>query len=175
MKILFLDIDGVLNSVRTSMAFGGYPMELTHLEAFDQVAIKLLQRLCDSAGIQIVLSSAWRLHFPFKNVGQALELPIIDRTAYLGTTRGVEINDWLVRHPEVETWAIIDDDNDMLPDQQTRFVRTDGFEGMSWKDFSKLCEILGASPYEGQPRNRDWFKKPGKPNYDFPEVQPWTK
>ena len=60
MKVLFLDIDGVLNSTRTAVANGGYPHELHHREAFDWTSIKLLQRLCDSAGVLVVLSSAWR-------------------------------------------------------------------------------------------------------------------
>ena len=45
MKVLFLDIDGVLNSTKTCVAFGGYPMELHHIEAFDKAAIRLIQRL----------------------------------------------------------------------------------------------------------------------------------
>ncbi|MCO5338601.1 HAD domain-containing protein [Delftia tsuruhatensis] len=84
MRVLFLDIDGVLNSTRTCVAHGGFPHELTHTEAFDWVAIKLLQRLCDSSGIQVVLSSAWRLTHNFKDVAKAFDLPIIDRTPSLG-------------------------------------------------------------------------------------------
>ena len=122
MKILFLDIDGVLNSTRTCVAFGGYPMELKHIAAFDQVAIRLIQRLCDSAGVQVVLSSAWRLHCDFKDVGAALGLPIIDRTPSLSGNRGSEIARWLSEHPEVEQYAIIDDDGDMLDGQLSRFV-----------------------------------------------------
>jgi len=156
MKVLFLDIDGVLNSVRTCVAFGGYPMKLEHIAAFDLVAIRLLHRLCDSAGVVVVLSSAWRLSHPFKEVGDALGLPIIDRTPSLPGPRGAEIAAWLAEHPEVETWAIVDDDADMLDGQLPRFVHTNGEDGMAWKDYAKLCEIFGANPYEGEPRARHW-------------------
>jgi hypothetical protein len=156
-KVLFLDIDGVLNSTRTCVAFGGYPMELEHIGAFDQVAIRLLQRFCDSSGVQIVLSSAWRLYNTPDEVGSALGLPIIDRTPYNnGRARGTEIQDWLDAHPEVEAYAIVDDDSDMMTKQLPYFVKTNGHEGMTWECFSKLCEILGNSPYSGEPRDRDW-------------------
>lgn len=156
MKILFLDIDGVLNSTRTCVAFGGYPMELEHIGAFDQVAIRLIQRLCDSSGVQIVLSSAWRLHFDFKAVGVALGLPIIARTPSLSGSRGYEIARWLADQPNVEQYAIVDDDGDMLDGQLSRFVHTNGHEGLTWANFVKLCELFGESAYSGAPRNRAW-------------------
>lgn len=155
-KILFLDVDGVLNSTRTCVAFGGYPMQLDHLAAFDQVAIRLLQRLCDSAGVQIVLSSAWRNHCRFEDAARAFGLPIIDKTGNGPSPRGRQIQEWLDAHPEVERYAIVDDDADMLPEQMPHFVNTSGHDGITWGDFTKLCKLLGANPYEGQPRNRNW-------------------
>lgn len=161
MKVLFLDIDGVLNSVKTCVANGGYPMELHHTAAFDWHAIKLLQRLCDSEGVQVVLSSAWRINHAFADVGKAFGLPIIDRTPSLCGPRGAEIADWLTKHPEVVHYAIIDDDSDMLPDQMRCFVQTSGFEGMTWADYQKLCAMFGADAYAGAPRERDWLQGVG--------------
>jgi hypothetical protein len=158
-KVLFLDIDGVLNSTKTCVAFGGYPLRLEELGAFDHVAIRLLQRLCDSAGVVICLSSAWRLDNDFKDVGAAFGLPIIDRTPSSLGPRGREIQQWLDAHPEVEQYAIIDDDGDMLPEQMPRFVHTDGHEGMTWADFTKLCSLFGESAYAGSPRHRNWKTK----------------
>ena len=50
MKVVFLDIDGVLNSVRSCIAYDGYPWqgdsdEEREWHKFDQVAIALL-RVC---------------------------------------------------------------------------------------------------------------------------------
>lgn len=47
MKILFLDIDGVLNSDRSNMAFSGYPHSFSDADMakFDNVALGLLRRL----------------------------------------------------------------------------------------------------------------------------------
>lgn len=174
MRVLFLDIDGVLNSVKTCVATGGYPFTLDEPEGFDWIAIKLLQRLCDSSGVQIVLSSTWRLHYSPKEVGDFLGLPVIDKTPShfedwseelplesftQRATRGKEIAAWLQDHPEVTKYCIIDDDSDMLESQIPFFVKTDGFEGMSWKDFCKVCEILGEAPYAGQARDREWLNR----------------
>lgn len=157
-RILFLDIDGVLNSVKTSVAFGRWPHDITpkELSLFDTAAIALLQRLCDSAGIQIVLSSAWRLSHDFKAVGEAFGLPIIDRTPALPGPRGEEIAAWLAAHPEVTDYAIVDDDPDMLPGQLHRFVHTDGYEGLTWGAFKRLCGLFGENPYAGEARPRNW-------------------
>ena len=160
MKVLFLDIDGVLNSTRTAVANGGYPHELHHREAFDWTSIKLLQRLCDSAGVQVVLSSAWRNFCDFKDVGAAFGLSIVDRTPdHRGGPRGEEIQAWLDAHPEVTHYAIVDDDADMLEGQQAHFVRTDAFDGLLWKDFTLVCSILDVSPFDGQARDRNWMNE----------------
>lgn len=157
MRVLFLDIDGVLNSMRTCTAFGGWPHRLQHIQAFDQVAIRLLQRLCDSSGVQIVLSSAWRGSEPIKAFADAFGLPIISETPHLlGQPRGAEIAAWLAEHPEVDQFAIIDDDPDMLPEQLPRFIQTDAEEGMSWANFRALCLLFNESPMAGEPRHRNW-------------------
>lgn len=162
MKVLFLDIDGVLNSTKTCVAFGGYPHELNQLAAFDVAAIRLIQRLCDSAGVQVVLSSAWRKSYPAAEVGKALGLPIIDSTpSHTDGHRGGEIKAWLDAHPEAKGYAIIDDDSDMLGEQLPFFVKTDADEGMSWADFRKLCSLFGESAYAGAPRNRNWMQGGG--------------
>lgn len=152
-RIIFLDIDGVLNSTRTCIATGGYPgeeLEAKDLTRFDWIAIGLLRRLCESSGIQIVLSSSWRIIVDIKKLGDALGLPIIDKTPVLASSRGNEIARWLNEHPEVEQWAIIDDDSDMLDSQRSRFVRTDGHEGYSWVNHLELCDIFGESAYAGE-------------------------
>lgn len=159
-RIIFLDIDGVLNSTRTCIATGGYPgeeLEDKDLARFDWIAIGLLRRLCESSGIQIVLSSSWRIIVDIKKLGDAMGLPIIDKTPVLASSRGNEIARWLSEHPEVGQWAIIDDDSDMLDSQRSRFVRTDGHEGYSWVNHLELCDIFGELPYSGEAVTRGQF------------------
>jgi hypothetical protein len=148
MKVLFLDIDGVLNSDRTAFAHGGYPHNFSpdHLALFDRTAIALVRRLCADHGVQIVLSSTWRYHFPVWKVAEGLDLPVIGHTPkpadceYMN--RGREIALWLSEHPEVTHYAIVDDINAMLPEQQPYFVQTDERDGLSLGDYARLAHIL---------------------------------
>jgi hypothetical protein len=158
LKALFLDVDGVLNSTRTFLAFGGYPSKLHHQGMFDQVAIALLRRLCESAGISIVWSSAWRQDHRWQDAAQAFGLPIIDATPQLGN-RGLEIAHWLAQHPEAEQYAILDDAPEMLDGQLSRFIQVDPREGLTWAKFSDLCELFGESPYAGESRHPGWVSE----------------
>lgn len=143
--MIFLDIDGVLNSNRSCIAFGGYPFKVAGPERamFDEVALGLIRNIAMAAGAQIVLSSSWRLHNHYSEIGAGLGLPIIDRTPSLPGPRGAEIAYWLAEHPEVEQYAIVDDDPDMLDGQMPLFVNTNMSEGFTWRDAKKLCSILG--------------------------------
>lgn len=153
MKVLFLDIDGVLNSARTCMAFGAYPWEFDErsMGMFDHVAINMIRGLCAKGGVSIVVSSAWRTTHHWDAIGRALDLPTMDRTPSLCGTRGDEIKHWLDAHPECNHYAIVDDDPDMLPEQTPYFVKTDGHNGLMWGDFLKLCSLFGVNPHACAP------------------------
>lgn len=161
LRVLFLDIDGVLNSTRSMLAFGRYPQTIGELRLYcDEIAISLLQRFCDSAGISVVLSSSWRTEYSTKALADAFELPIVSATPAFGyATRAEEIDAWLQANPPVECYAIIDDLNDgedspMLQHQQSRFVLTDGHEGLTMAKFRELCALFNESPYAGKARKR---------------------
>lgn len=158
MKVVFLDIDGVLNSQRSCIAFGGFPHNPTGPERqmFDEVAVRLVAGIVRAAGAKVVLSSTWRKHDNWTEIGPALGLPIIDRTpcSWKGR-RGLEIAEWLAAHPEVESYAIVDDDSDMLPEQLPFFVHTSGFDGLSWSNAKRLAELLGIDLYDvNHPKNK---------------------
>ena len=144
MKVLFLDIDGVLNSIRSCYALGGYPhsFEEKCMSKFDWTAIALIQRICNKSNVKIVVSSTWRKMFSYQEIGANLKLPTIDSTPEFSGWRGYEIKDWLDRHPEVTKYAIIDDDSDMLPEQKPFFVHVDGRNGISYENFKQLLEIF---------------------------------
>lgn len=148
--MLFLDIDGVLNSIRTCIGLGGYPHKFSpdHMALVDAAALGLVRGLCRAGGVVIVLSSSWRITHDFAEVAAGLDLPVVDATPRLCGNRGTEIADWLSRHPGVERYAILDDDSDMLAAQLPFFVHTDGREGLLWRDFEKLCALFSVNPYD---------------------------
>lgn len=163
MKVIFLDIDGVLNSTRSYLAGQARPRKknedmLEHVKHdIDQVAVDLINFLRRYTQAEIVVSSSHRIMFrgetspvPFSEYMKALGVDtIIGVTAYLpNCMRGEEIELWLREHPECTRYVIIDDSGDMLPGQMDCFVQTDPSIGFSDKDFYKATRILGCAHEE---------------------------
>jgi hypothetical protein len=153
LKVLFLDIDGVLNSTRSCIANRGYPFDfsLEHMAMFDHIAVAMIRGLCAAGGVSVVVSSAWRLTHHWDAIGRALDLPTMGSTPQLPGVRGGEIAAWLAEHPEVTQYAIVDDDADMLPEQMPFFVKTNGHEGLSFANLSRLAEIFGINVHACAP------------------------
>lgn len=126
MKVLFLDIDGVVNCEMTFQRHRG-------IIGIDPYMAFLIGRMVDDLGLKVVLSSSWRHSKEGINEVKKQVCPILDITPVLDNPhgehqiRGEEIGVWLVRHPEVTKYAILDDDSDMLPEQLPNFFQT------SWK------------------------------------------
>lgn len=158
MKVIFLDIDGVLNCHRTCLAFGGMPFKADQhgVSMLDGVAIALIRNIAKAADAKFVLSSTWRILNDFRDVGDGLGIEIIDQTARgsaNGELRGNEIQDWLDLHENVSHYAIIDDDVDMLASQMNNFVKTSGFDGFTWKNAEELAKILVIDVWDGFSHN----------------------
>lgn len=149
-RVLFLDFDGVLNSHRTAIAFSGVSWAGSGgiRAKMDEVAVRLVGGIVRRAGAGVVLSTSWRTHPDWKTYGPALDLPVIDRTPDLHGPRGADIAAWLAVHPEVERYAIVDDDADMLPEQLPYFVKTEHADGLTFAAATKLAELLGIAIYD---------------------------
>jgi hypothetical protein len=52
--------------------------------------------------------------------------------------RGDEIKEWIEQKDDVENYAIIDDDSDMLPEQMDSFFLVDGWYGLSPNTLYKI-------------------------------------
>lgn len=132
MKVIFLDIDGILNvSFPHRDEFGS--LFHPHFESN-------LKRLIDATGAKIVISSSWRYSglsemqrmWKQRNLaGEVIDITcdcaqIVDKGIcqfYDMVERGHEIQEWLNTHDGIEQYVILDDDNDMLKSQQDNFVR----------------------------------------------------
>lgn len=117
MKVLFCDIDGVLNSEKYYAE-----NDRSALSFIDVSRLPLLKRIVDETGALIVLSSSWRKSWD-KDINKRDEcgvyitktfaeygLDIFDKTEYSGgiVERSDEIRNWL-SDKEVESFAILDD------------------------------------------------------------------
>ena len=171
MKVIFLDIDGVLNSARSFIANHprGLPtwktMDERNIATIDPIAVKLVNELAHRLEAEIVVSSSHRKWFYMRSysyeIGPTLDRPalitymhglgiekeVIDATPVLsgeGRIRGDEIALWLSKNSGVEKYVILDDDGDMLPIQKEKhFVQTDNYNGFMFEDYQKAELILG--------------------------------
>lgn len=160
--IIFLDIDGVLNSVQYVLGKSRVKEYSPYRDECCNIAMSNLIRLMDKVdNAHIVVSSTWRistsitnLRIIFKSWGMPWKFrqrviaktPVIFDKRYKGgwkdLRRGSEI-DWFCKRFKVNNYVIIDDDGDMLAKQKKRrFVQTDGFHGFMFRDYMRCREIL---------------------------------
>jgi hypothetical protein len=146
-KVLFLDIDGVLNR-------GGFS-STAQSTSFDPLAITRLNRLLAATGARLVLSSSWRyvildgtmslsgFEFLMRTHG-LMRGAFYDHTCgdEVVPERGAQIKRWLAEH-NVEGWAAVDDQPLQLGDASWRHVRTDPTQGLTDADAARLAAILG--------------------------------
>jgi hypothetical protein len=123
MKVIFLDIDGVLNH-------GGARGFTAGTHGLDPACVDMLQALVKRTGVQLVLSSSWRHSESAKAQLREAGLKWIGETPrFAYAERPEEIDAWLRLHPKVEQYAIIDDDHSMFPWQP--FFRCDWQVGLT--------------------------------------------
>lgn len=156
MKVIFLDVDGVLNSqswFKKHHHDKGLSLEEWRINQIDPKAAKLVKEIVDKTGAKIVLSSSWRGHKAvnsalFKGFGLEImdETPRGIRVTYgeetLYTFRGLEIYYYLDHHPEIKEYVIIDDDTDMLYYQREHFIHTFSSEGIKPEHVAEAINIL---------------------------------
>jgi len=148
MKVLFLDVDGVLNSADWFHKLD--PKVKGAIHELDPKAVKRVQHVLEVTGAVIVLSSTWRKLPELRKIIEAAGLPIFDITpSHDDGHRGDEIIAWLEAWHGVEAFAIIDDDTDAgegcagACSLAPRFVRTHWKHGMYGKHEKQLIAILG--------------------------------
>jgi hypothetical protein len=108
MRVIFLDIDGVLNCASTRN-----PRKLPYV--VDRKLLKRFIRLVERTRAKVVLSSTWRYDPAGLFSARHWGIPFIDVIPDMpGKPRCVEIKAWLKRHPDVARFAIVDDDDDEL-------------------------------------------------------------
>jgi hypothetical protein len=108
MKVIFTDIDGVLNCRKTPN-----PRKLPYV--VDDKLLRRFKRVVKSEGLTVVLSSTWRYDpaglFSAKHWGIPFREVLPDMP---GRPRREEILAWLAKHPDVTRYAVLDDEDDEL-------------------------------------------------------------
>lgn len=163
MKIIFLDIDGVLNNElfyrkRHQLNFVGYPEY--PMSEFDTQCIESLNYLIEKTGAKVVISSTWRIGRTIEELQELLNSvgfkgEIISKTPSMrhldeNCLRGNEILKWIKdnreligqEYHEFENYVIFDDDSDMLYWQKDNFLLVDRFVGLTMSVTYKAIRIL---------------------------------
>jgi len=155
MKVIFLDIDGVLNHHTWCLGkeFKKRYCEKTGYDEtawFDPSSVDLLNQILKETKAEIVVSSTWRysrnqelLQILFDQVN--IKGTVLDKTPDLGLnkTRGEEIQKWLDNTTlNIESYVIIDDDFDMLVSQKPNFINVSADCGISEQNVQEVIKIL---------------------------------
>lgn len=161
MKVIFLDIDGVLNSDIWYQKQDNEVKKSKDLKLhLDPHAIKLLNKIVVQTKSKIVLSSTWRRHYSlkeigciFKNIGFVGEF--ISKTPDLVSLdenfiRGNEILKWCkdneaiiaCKYHNFKSYVILDDKNDMLLWQKNNFIQMDRYCGITPSKASEVIKLL---------------------------------
>ncbi len=171
MKVIFLDIDGVLNSEEYFKRWHEENLgQKGHDHYVDEIAVDRLMDLIQKTGCYIILSSSWRRHNLPDTILYLSEHRSLDRIQpyLIGITprlwqyrgRGDEIkrlmnewSDWVKRglisekfkDDKINNYVILDDDSDMLDEQKEHFIHTKWAVGLQDSDVEKCLNILGGN------------------------------
>ena len=147
--VLFLDVDGVLNSADSLMNLpDGRRRKFHGVWEVSPMLVERVLRVVERTGAKIVLSSGWRKFPQHLPVLTEAGLDIAYMTPFRPDLGGHErdrcddIADWLADHPEVTRFAIVDDDEDAGSRHPDHFVRTDSYIGISGADERSLIGLL---------------------------------
>lgn len=120
MKVIFLDVDGVLNSEHWyKKNHKKHPEKCRTNTAIDPRYVHNLKKIVKHTGAKIVLSATCRgfvkgnnSHY-LKKIFKEYGLEIYDYTPNTGMERGIDIQEWLNHHSNVTNIVILDDNSDM--------------------------------------------------------------
>lgn len=159
MKLIFLDIDGVLNDHKIP--------EGVHCGQIHSQKVTLLNRVLRFTGAQIVLSSAWRyiVHRGEANLegmswllqshgllaGKLVGITRMDtepqnwdgrpESWVASPERGQQITEYLAQHP-CERYVVVDDLDLGITAAGHPFVKTNGTRGLTLGDTWRMMRIL---------------------------------
>ena len=169
-KLIFLDIDGVMNSEKSFKDL--YKVSkipevkklIPHLrcfcsDIFGYDAVYYIDKLCKETGARIVISSTWRLGYTVKQLGRIFLYNGTNSDFVIGKTgrrhfingsvsfRDEEILTYIEENYTKEEYkklryVVIDDDTYDLKRVESYLVNTDNKVGFTKKDYQKAYDIL---------------------------------
>ena len=157
MKVIFLDIDGVLNSEEF--------LKNNQNECIDRNNVSILKNVIDETGAVIVMSSGWRLWFddnmmPEDGYSRCLydilcefDIKLFGKTPDFSTdeirtkktfshVKAKEIIAWLSEHEEANKYVVLDDLDLKNEEINSHLVRTNAQVGITEDDAMRVIDMI---------------------------------
>lgn len=165
MKVIFLDIDGVLATHKQYMMsrkkfWDKNPIakDIKIPYPFDPKCVKIFNEILDETGADIVLSSDWKLHFSLGELDTIFKFNGVNKSPIDITTndvasfgnlvrnRAYQIGEYIQSH-KITNYVVIDDLNISnymsITNDEDKFVLTSDFEGLKQLGIkNKIMKIL---------------------------------
>ena len=139
--IVFLDLDGVLNSEQSVQQLG------TRYR-FAKSSVAALNEILHQTKARLVITSSWREGLMLSEIVGYLERDgvmagrVVGKTRSLGKERGLEIDAWLRSVPYVVSSFVILDDRDDMAMHRERLVQIDPQFGLTLAQAQRAIELL---------------------------------
>ncbi len=160
MKVIFIDIDGVVNCNEDFGGRGKPNPTIGGLMGIAGARVRKLKKIVEATDAKIVLVSSWKRHYVqyintkddmygkyLRNKFRKFSLDIFDTTLDYETKgswyRGTGIFNWLAKH-EVENWIVLDDEIfcDYEETIKRHLVKTSYLTGLTDELTDKAIEML---------------------------------
>ena len=161
-KVVFLDIDGVLNS---NFWNENHQREISDGTLIDESKIKLLCKLISGTKAKIILHSGWKYWFdsdlkPLRKEAENLKILLekegltiagvtpdhateeIRKSRKFSLVKADEILAWLKQHKEVDRWVVLDDLDLLNAEIEKHQVKTDQSIGLTAEDVERAEKML---------------------------------
>ena len=161
-KVVFLDIDGVLNS---NFWNENHQREISDGILIDESKVKMLCKLARDTDAKIILHSGWKYWFdsdlkPLRREAENLRALLekegltiagvtpdhateeIRKSKKFSRVKAGEILEWLAQHKDVERWVVLDDLDLHNTEIEKHQVRTDQRIGLTIEDVEKAERML---------------------------------
>lgn len=165
-NIIFLDIDGVLNSDEWNEE---HKEDIHEGILVDEEKVRLLGELAKKYNAKIVLHSGWRFWFDneIKPLRKEAEILLklmeregisiddftpdltneeIRRTKKFSLVKADEIQKWLSAHAEIEKWVVFDDLELNNPEIAKHQIKTDSTIGLTPENIKQAEKVLSYMP-----------------------------
>jgi len=148
LKVIFLDVDGVLNSTDYHM-YSVKALKTKGYTNFDPRCLHYLKVLVEITKCKMALSSSWRKSDRHRDMLQE-ELAKLEIDYYfIGCTpgsadgkRGGEIKEFLARYPQIKECVIIDDEISDMGEMLPRVLKTDRKVGLTKENVLSAIKLL---------------------------------